>query len=564
MTMPINSAAEDRSSRHNRVKFALMGAAIFAASYGGIALVDRGVGAAPIWIANAILIYFILSSPRRETWPIITVGSAARFFAGLAIGSTLLSATVLTLCNLVEIVIVALPLRELSVHRDFARSKSLLGFYALAVGPAPCACALLAAAFDHYFRGADFWPIALNWYAADALGLIVIVPILCTVRLKALMRMFRFDQVGRTLLYLSTVVVAIIVNRLAFDYPLTFLFFPAVLFLTFQRSFEGGAIGLVMVTCYLISPIFHGGPIGGVHAATMREQIVVVEIFIAVIAFSVVLVGAALEERRKLEDGLSAARARAQTAREEAVVAKDAAENANRMKSMFLATMSHELRTPLNAVIGFSQLMETETFGPLGDAHYREYTGLIQRAGRHLLDLINDILDMSKIEAGKFELNRMQIDLRALIGESVVLMRERASTGGVTLCEDLPSDALTANVDPRGIKQILLNLLSNAIKFTPYGGTVTVRARHANGLIAMSVQDTGVGIPADQLYRLGNPFVQLRNSAGATHEGTGLGLALVRSLSEMHGGRLKIESVEGAGTTVTVEIPRDAVGSLAA
>lgn len=562
--MAICSALEHRRNRRNQVKFALIGVAIFAASYGGIAIVDRGGGVAPIWITNAILIYFILSNPRQEFRQIIVVGSAARFFAGLAIGSTLLSATVLTLCNVVEVLIVALPLRELSVHRDFARSKSLLRFYALAAGPAPCAAALLAGAFEHYLRGTDFWPIALNWYAADGLGLIVIVPILCTVRLKALLRMFRLDQIGRTLLYLSTVLVAIAVNRLALGYPLEFLFFPAVLFLTFQRSFEGGAIGLVMVTCYLISPIFYGGPIGGVHAPTMREQIVVVEIFIAVIAFSVVLVGAALEERRRLEDGLSAATARAQTAREEAVVAKDAAENANRMKSMFLATMSHELRTPLNAVIGFSQLMETETFGPLGDPHYHEYTGLIQRAGRHLLDLINDILDMSKIEAGKFELNREHIDLRALIDESVVLMRERASKGGVTLYEDLPSDALIANVDPRGIKQILLNLLSNAIKFTPDGGTVTIRARLANGLIAMSVQDTGVGIPADQLYRLGNPFVQLRNSAGATHEGTGLGLALVRSLSEMHGGTLKIESVEGTGTTVTVAIPRDDASSLAA
>jgi two-component system cell cycle sensor histidine kinase PleC len=346
--------------------------------------------------------------------------------------------------------------------------------------------------------------------------------------------------------------------------PLAFLFFPAVLFLTFQRSFEGGAIGTVLVAAYLISPLFFGAPLGGLHGHPLRDQILVVEIFIAVIGFSVVLVGAALNERRRLEEGLSAATARAQAAREEAIVAKEAAEKASRMKSMFLATMSHELRTPLNAVIGFSQLMEEETFGPLGSPRYVEYTGLVQKAGRHLLDLINDILDMSKIEAGKFELHRERIDVRLMVSECAMLMRERAKRGAILLQEEVPSEPLQVDADRRAIKQILLNLLSNAVKFTPEGGRVITRAVQSGHTVCLSVEDTGVGIPADQLYRLGNPFVQLRNNAGSTHEGTGLGLALVRSLAEMHGGQLRIESVEGRGTTVTVEIPLDCKLSLVA
>jgi signal transduction histidine kinase len=222
---------------------------------------------------------------------------------------------------------------------------------------------------------------------------------------------------------------------------------------------------------------------------------------------------------------------------------------------MFLATMSHELRTPLNAIIGFSELMHGELYGSLGDARYREYSGLIQGAGHHLLSLINDVLDMSKIEAGKFELHRESFDIREIIRDCLDLMRERAQHSDVELSEDIQATPLEIKADRRAIKQILLNLLSNAIKFTPAGGRVIVHAKSANNSLVISVEDTGIGIPADQVSRLGNPFVQVRNSAGAAHEGTGLGLALVRALAEIHDGRLKIESVLGLGTIVSVVLP---------
>jgi signal transduction histidine kinase len=563
-------AAVTFSTREPRIpirilaELGLIAAVIFATSYAGIAMIDRENGVAPIWIADAFLIYFVLRRPRSQTWYVLAAGITARFLAGLAMGSTPLSALVYSMCNLAEVLIVALPLRALNAHHDFSRPKSLIAFYLLAAGPAPLVAGFPASAYAHATRGMDFIPTLVNWYAADGLGLIVIVPILFTVRAEAFVRMFKPDQIAKTLLYISTVLIAIAINYFARGYPVAFLFFPAVLFLTFQRSFEGGSIGTVLVAAYLISPVFFGSPLGGLKGHSMREQILIVEVFIAVIGFSVVLVGAALNERRRLEESLFAATERAESAREEAIVAKEAAEKANRMKSMFLATMSHELRTPLNAVIGFSQLMEQETFGPLGSPRYREYTGLVQKAGRHLLDLINDILDMSKIEAGKFELYREPVDVRLLINECTAFMRERAKQGGIALREEIPSEPLPIDADRRAIKQILLNLLSNAIKFTPDGGRVTTHAAQVGQRILLSVEDTGVGIPADQLYRLGNPFVQLRNNAGSTHEGTGLGLALVRSLAEMHGGRLRIDSVEGHGTTVTVEIPVECKASLAA
>jgi signal transduction histidine kinase len=324
---------------------------------------------------------------------------------------------------------------------------------------------------------------------------------------------------------------------------------------TFQRGFEGGTIGLLMAAAYLMTPALMGHGHFAVHVETVREQIVIVQLFIAVIGLSVVLVGAALAERRKLEHGLASAIVRAESAREEAFVARDSAERANRLKSMFLANMSHELRTPLNAIIGFSELMQSELYGPLGDGRYREYSGLIQGAGHHLLSLISDILDMSKIEAGKFELHRQRFDVREIVRDCMDLMHERADRDGIALLNDVPSVPLTIDADRRAMKQILLNLLSNAVKFTRSGGKVIVHARPEHGKLVLSVEDTGVGISPDQVGRLGNPFVQVRNNVGASQEGTGLGLALVRALAEIHDGSLKIESVVERGTTVSVTVP---------
>ena len=310
-----------------------------------------------------------------------------------------------------------------------------------------------------------------------------------------------------------------------------------------------------MSGAYLMIPVLTGGATGALEPHTLREQIIIVQVFIAVTGFSVILVGAALAERRRLEVGLATAMVRAEHSRQDALVARDAAERASRMKSMFLATMSHELRTPLNAIIGFSELIHTELHGPHGDPRYQEYGGLIHNAGQHLLSLINDVLDMSKIEAGKFELNRESFDVREVIRDCADLMRDRAGQARVEVLEIVPTAPLRIHADQRAMKQILLNLLSNAIKFTPEGGRVAVRAALETGSLVLTVTDTGIGIPADQLSRLGNPFVQVRTSAGASHEGTGLGLALVRALAETHQGTLKIESSPGHGTTVSVTIP---------
>jgi two-component system cell cycle sensor histidine kinase PleC len=233
---------------------------------------------------------------------------------------------------------------------------------------------------------------------------------------------------------------------------------------------------------------------------------------------------------------------------------KTRAEAANRSKSEFLANMSHELRTPLNAIIGFSEMMTEELFGPLGAAKYSEYVSDIRKSGQFLLDVINDILDMSKIEAGRFDLEYSTFDLASLVEESMRLIGPRAAESKIRIKTNVDPD-LRLEADRRAVKQIVLNLLSNAVKFTPEGGKVTIAVKSDNGKLKLSIADTGIGIPARDIEKLGRPFEQVENQLTKSRGGSGLGLAISRSLAELHGGQVKISSSTGKGTTVDVILP---------
>ncbi len=236
------------------------------------------------------------------------------------------------------------------------------------------------------------------------------------------------------------------------------------------------------------------------------------------------------------------------------LAARQVAETSNRLKSEFLANMSHELRTPLNAILGFSEVISQETFGP-GLPRYRDYAQDIHGAGSHLLSLINDILDLSKAEAGKLELHPEEVDINGLIHEAARLMRGRAAEQDLRLSIYLaPLPALM--IDRLRVKQVLLNMLSNAIKFTPDGGQVTVEAEcNVSGDIVICVRDTGIGIPADQLAVVFEPFQQIESAMARKYQGTGLGLSLVRSLMELHGGSVRIESALQQGTAIYITFP---------
>jgi signal transduction histidine kinase len=222
--------------------------------------------------------------------------------------------------------------------------------------------------------------------------------------------------------------------------------------------------------------------------------------------------------------------------------------------------MSHELRTPLNAVIGFSQIMMNETLGPIGSPRYRGYARDIHDSGMHLLEIINDILDLAKAEAGKLELDEDWVNVGDAVASACRLIGPRAERAQLSIVEAVPADLPALWADERKLKQILLNLVSNSMKFTPAGGRITLSASFdPTGALSVVVQDTGIGIAGADLERVLEPFVQVENSLTRSHQGSGLGLPLAAKMTEMHGGKLSIESQLGRGTCVSLAFPLDRV-----
>tara|TARA_B100000315_G_scaffold205985_1_gene200024 strand:+ start:639 stop:1412 length:774 start_codon:yes stop_codon:yes gene_type:complete len=251
-------------------------------------------------------------------------------------------------------------------------------------------------------------------------------------------------------------------------------------------------------------------------------------------------------EKKRLEQGM--------------LLAKEAAETSDKAKSEFLANMSHELRTPLNAIIGYSEALESGIFGPLANEKQSEYLETIHSSGRHLLSLINDILDLSAVEAGKIELNETEFGLETAATYATMIVQSQAAKSGVRLSNVINGNSPVVLADELRIKQILVNLLSNAVKFTPEGGKVTLEAAYgSDGSVIITVTDTGIGMAEEDLVRALDKFGQIENEFSANVLGTGLGLPLTKGLVESHGGVLEIQSKLGKGTTVNISLPKERV-----
>jgi len=237
--------------------------------------------------------------------------------------------------------------------------------------------------------------------------------------------------------------------------------------------------------------------------------------------------------------------------------AKEQADSSNRAKSLFLANMSHELRTPLNAIIGFSEMMMNETFGPVGHNKYNEYLGDVHLSAKHLLEIINEVLDMSKIEAGRVELAEQDIDLKKLISTVIRMVISRVSDSNIQVHFNKPEIGAKLRADPRLVRQILINILTNAVKYTDKDGEIFVRLRmNTDDEMLMEIEDRGVGIPADKIADVMEPFGQIHEpTKSSIYQGTGLGLPLAKAMVELHDGTFKLHSVEGEGTKVTISFP---------
>ena len=263
-----------------------------------------------------------------------------------------------------------------------------------------------------------------------------------------------------------------------------------------------------------------------------------------------------IASRKRVETALKAARVSAELAANSATDAMQAAQAANRAKSEFLANMSHELRTPLNAIMGFSQIIAEETLGPVGTGKYVEYSRDINGSAQHLLAIINDILDLARIEAGKSELNEEPLDPQMLITACIRVVSERAKIAGVILGFNGEGANFLFLGDERKMKQIIINLLSNAVKFTLSGGRIDVRWQIVEDRCCqLTVCDTGIGIGPEDLMRVLQPFAQAESGLNRRYEGTGLGLPLTRGLVELHGGSFRLESELGQGTKAIIEFP---------
>jgi signal transduction histidine kinase len=445
---------------------------------------------------------------------------------------------------------------------DFRAWRQLVGFIAIAA----CVSAVTAVLFAGQFGWWSDPKFAANWQAwfiPTTLSYVIFTPVL--VQLATTEKTVIRANARGLAASLGMLAAVLAFNFIPQGFPLLFTVPLALLVVTMACGVEGAALGLVLTQLVLTLGTVSGHSISSLAHLPLGYQLYFTQVFIGALIAVMLPAAAAITERVKLRDGMQAALNREEqvnlalreSERRYRKMAEQA-QSANKAKSEFLASMSHELRTPLNAILGFSEILATQLYGPLGHDKYGEYAEDVHKSGTHLLELINDVLDLSKIDAGKMEVRDSTFSVSELIDDSVLLVRGRAK-GHVRLEVSVPGD-IQVLADKRLTKQILINLLSNAVKFTPQGGTVTtgVLERDGGGL-EIYVSDTGIGMDAAQLEKAFSSYGQIDSQIAETHQGTGLGLFIAQSLARLQGGDLIAQSAPGKGTRMMLLLPEKCI-----
>jgi signal transduction histidine kinase len=538
---------------------------LFAAlNYMGSALYHRAAGITTVKPFSGVALAILLIAGRRSLWPVMITGYLGGVFAKQMFGSNTLDSIVTPFWATGSLYVTWLLVRWVMGDVEFRAWRQLVGF--ILVSSAVCALSAFPfAGFGPFIASREFnaHPFSVNWLAwwiPTTLSYVIFTPVIVLIATaeRKVMTRNRVHIAGA----MAVLTVALAITFIPTVYPLSFIVPLALLIVIMVSEIEGAALGLVMTQLVYTTTIAMGMGPSAVAALPLGDQLQFSQILLGVLIVVLLPVAAAVTERRKLRDHqseINAALLGSELRYREMARREQSASNA---KSEFLAGMSHELRTPLNAILGFSEILKGELYGPLGHKKYREYAEDVHKSGTHLLDLINDVLDLSKIDSGKMELRESRFDIPALLDEALALLRGKVS-GHVAFRISLPDRLPELTADRRLIKQILLNLVSNAVKFTPPGGRITIAAEHLPGAgLKIHVTDTGIGMDEAELQTAFSQYGQIDSHIARTHEGTGLGLPISKALAELHGGALLAHSIKDEGTRMTLLLPESRLTSI--
>jgi signal transduction histidine kinase len=521
-------------------------------NYLGTALYFRAGGLTTVKPFSGVALAICLIYGRRALFPVLITGVIGGMIAKQMFGAGLLDTVLVPgLATVSLLVVYTVARRLIGQVIEFRAWKQLVGFIAISATVSAVSAIAFAASGDAIL-GSSFFTGWRSWWVPTTLSYVVFTPVIVILLTADPRTMYQNrHRIAGSLALLGT---ALGVTFLPTEVPLSFIIPLALLIVTMVCDIEGTALGLMMTQVIYTTVITSGvGPAALRHMA-IGYQLHYAQVFQGILVAVLLPVAAAVTERRTLQNREAqinrALRDSEQRYREMA----ERERSASNAKSEFLAGMSHELRTPLNAILGFSEVIKTELYGPLGHEKYREYAEDVYRSGAHLLELINDVLDLSKIDAGKMELRESVFDIAGLVAESLALVGNRAH-GLVELRVSLPGELPRITADKRLIKQILLNLLSNAVKFTPAGGTIRVEAEYTGDGLSLRVSDNGIGMDQADLITAFSHYGQIDSKIARAHQGTGLGLPISRALAELHGGSLTAKSAKGAGTCITLQLP---------